>query len=63
MNTFNYVIEHATEILAILAATQLLLKAVVVLTPSPKDDAILAKVLPWLEKLGSFLSVKAKQAK
>jgi hypothetical protein len=60
MNILNYIYSHATEIVAIIGGFHILAVAIVKLTPTPKDDAILAKVLPVIEKFASFLSVKAK---
>jgi hypothetical protein len=63
MNIVQYVLDHYVEILAIVGGVQVLLVAVTKLTPTPKDDAIAAKVVSVLEKAASFLSVKAKQPK
>lgn len=63
MNIVNWVVENATTVLAIVGAVQVIAVAVVKLTPTPKDDAFLAKVLPWVEKLAGYLSVKAKTPK
>jgi hypothetical protein len=60
MNIVTYLVNHATDIVAIVGGFHILAVAVVKLTPTPKDDAILAKVLPVIEKFASFLSVKAK---
>jgi hypothetical protein len=59
MNIVTYVVAHATDILAIIGGLHIAAVAIVKLTPTPKDDAILAKVLPVIEKFASFLSVKA----
>lgn len=54
---------HLESIFAILFAAQGLAVAVVKLTPTPKDDAFVAKVLTVLETFASVLSVKRPTAK
>lgn len=51
---------HIDDIFAVLFAIHAAAVAIVRLTPTPKDDAIVAKVLNVLEKLASLLSVKRK---
>lgn len=48
------------NIFAVLFALQAALVAICKLTPTPKDDAMAAKVLSVLESLASVLSVKRK---
>ena len=57
----NYILDHWTDILAAVMAAKIVAAVIVKLTPTPKDDAILAKVLPWLERLANFVSVRAKK--
>jgi len=48
-----------TQTFAILGATVTLATLIVAITPTPKDDAFLAKVVAFLERVGIDLS-KAK---
>jgi hypothetical protein len=59
MQYVQYVIDNATTILAVIGGLQVAAVAIVKLTPTQKDDAILAKVLPYVEKFAAFLSVRA----
>ena len=47
----NFVKDHLQDILLIVTSLVTVASVVVKLTPTPKDDAILAKILPWLEKI------------
>lgn len=60
MQTVKFILDNVESVLAIIAGVQIAAVAIVKLTPTPKDDAFLAKVLPWVEKLAGFLSVRAK---
>lgn len=51
---------HIDDIFAVLFSIHAAAVAIVRLTPTPKDDAIAAKVLTALEKVASLLSVKRK---
>ncbi|SCW77071.1 hypothetical protein SAMN02927900_04762 [Rhizobium mongolense subsp. loessense] len=60
MNILLLLWAHLDDIFAVLFAMQAALVAIVRLTPTPKDDAVAAKVLSVLESLASVLSVKRK---
>ncbi|AGC35547.1 hypothetical protein [Rhizobium leguminosarum] len=51
---------HLDDIFAVLFALQAVLVLISKLTPTPKDDAIAAKILSVLESIASVLSVKRK---
>jgi len=51
---------HLDDIFAILFALQAVLVLISKLTPTPKDDAVAAKILSVLESIASVLSVKRK---
>jgi hypothetical protein len=42
---------HASDLLLILTSTVTIASVIVRLTPTQKDDAFLAKIMPWLEKI------------
>ena len=50
----EWIIAHYDEILAIVGGVVSLASAIVVLTPSTKDDEILGKVMLFLEKFSIF---------
>jgi len=52
----NWLLEHYDEILAIIGGVVSVATIVVKLTPTPKDDAALAKVISFLSK---FSLIKA----
>lgn len=56
----KYILDNAADIAAIILAVKVVAVIVVKLTPTPKDDTILAKVLPFVEKAANFLSVRGK---
>lgn len=53
----NWFLEHYDEILAIIGGTVSVATIVVKLTPTPKDDAVLARVIHFLSR---FSLIKAK---
>lgn len=42
---------------AAIVAVQVLASAIVAITPTDKDDAFLAKIAPWADRLTSFLKL------
>jgi hypothetical protein len=52
----SFVGEHGAGILAILGAIYVLATAIAAVTPTTKDDAILAKIREWLLRFGMDLS-------
>jgi len=62
LDFMTFLAAHSGEILGILAALHGLAVAVVNLTPTPKDDAIVAKAYRVIEVLaGILVPSKAKQ--
>lgn len=57
----EFIVSNAGELGAAIVAAHALALIIVNLTPTPKDDAALAKVYPWIEKLAGILSSKAKE--
>jgi len=53
--------ELATSIFAVVGALYTLALAIVKLTPTPRDDAALAKVSPWLQGLAKLFGLDLKQ--
>lgn len=51
MEIVNWIIANAKELWVIVATVVTLASLIVKLTPTQKDDAILAKIMPWLEKI------------
>nr|WP_250808767.1 hypothetical protein [Neorhizobium tomejilense] len=60
MNVLTLIWGQLDNIFAVLFALQAAAVAITRLTPTPKDDAIAAKVLTFIEKAASVLSVKRK---
>lgn len=58
---FEWITTNWTGILAAVAGAHALALAVVNLTPTPKDDAILAKVYKVVEFVAGFFTSKAKE--
>ena len=48
----NWIIEHYKDILAVIGAAVSLATLIVALTPTQKDDAVLAKVIKFLSAFG-----------
>ncbi len=48
-DVLNWIIGNWGEILALLAALGTVATIICKLTPSPKDDAIVARILEWLK--------------
>jgi Na+-transporting NADH:ubiquinone oxidoreductase subunit NqrC len=48
----NWIIEHWKDVLAIIGAAVSLATLIVAITPSQKDDAILAKIIKILSAIG-----------
>lgn len=57
----QWLIENGGTIGSILLAAHGVAVLIVNLTPTPKDNAILAKFYPWLEKLAGILTKNAKK--
>lgn len=57
----DWLSNHWVEILAALAAIHTAAVAVVNLTPTPKDDEIVAKVYRWVERFAGIFTNKVKQ--
>lgn len=53
----NWITEHWQDLLAITGALFVLLRLIVALTPTPKDDQLLAKAETWYEKLLGFAAL------
>ena len=51
MEVINWIIANWTEVLKVIAYVIAIASVIVKLTPTPKDDAFLAKIMPWIEKL------------
>ena len=51
MEIVNWVVANYLEILKVAAYIVAIASVIVKLTPTQKDDALLAKIMPWLEKL------------
>lgn len=50
----DWIIAHWKDILAIIGGVVFVCSVIVKLTPTPKDDAILAKIIKILAALGLF---------
>lgn len=65
----NYIVEHGSEVLEILGAVVGVATLVVKLTPTQKDDNVLAKIIKVLSALslcnadGSFIGKSAEEKK
>jgi hypothetical protein len=51
MEIVNWVIVNYVEVLKVVAYVIAIASVVVKLTPTQADDAILAKIMPWIEKI------------
>lgn len=60
MNLINFIIANLDTLFAVLFGLQAAAAAIVKLTPTTKDDAIVGKVLQFLEMVAGFLAVKRK---
>lgn len=63
MNIINWVINNWVEIAAAFAAITQGARLIVKLTPTPRDDAILAKIVAVLKHVGLTSDTIAKPAK
>lgn len=52
MNTINFVTTHWTEIIAAISGVVLAARLIVKITPTPKDDTFLEKIVDALKHLG-----------
>lgn len=52
MNAWNYITSNWTEIVAALGAIVIAARVVVKLTPTPKDDSVLEKIVNLLKSVG-----------
>ncbi len=57
----TYVTTNSAGILAAIAAAHVLAVAIVNLTPTPKDDEVVAKVYSAVEFVAGIFTAKAKQ--
>lgn len=51
-STISYVVNHAEDIVAIIGGIVVTARIIVKLTPTPKDDSVLEKVVGILKHLG-----------
>jgi hypothetical protein len=51
INLVNFVKSHLQDIILIVTSVVTIASVIVKLTPTQADDAVLAKVMPWIEKL------------
>lgn len=51
MQIVGYIKGHAQDLLLILTSVITAASVIVKLTPTQKDDSILAKIMPWIEKI------------
>lgn len=51
MEIIEFIKNNAKDLLLIVTSIVTIASVIVKLTPTQKDDAILAKIMPWLEKL------------
>lgn len=51
-STISYVVNHAEDIIAILGGIVVTARIIVKLTPTPKDDSVLEKIVGILKHLG-----------
>ena len=51
MEIWLFIQANAKDLLLILTSIVTIASVIVKLTPTLKDDAILAKIMPWLEKI------------
>lgn len=54
--TYNWIQGHGAEIIAIIGGTVMLARLIVKITPTPKDDAFLAKVVKVLKEIGLYIA-------
>ena len=52
MNIWNWITSHWTEIVAAVGGVVLAARIIVKLTPTPKDDSILEKIVNFLKSVG-----------
>jgi len=51
MELIQWVVANANELWVIVASIVTVASLIVKITPSQKDDAVLAKIMPWFEKI------------
>lgn len=51
-STISYVVNHAEDIVAIIGGIVVTARIIVKLTPTPKDDSVLEKIVGILKHLG-----------
>lgn len=56
----NFIVSNLDAIFAVILATHAVAVGIVNLTPTPKDDAIVAKVYTVIESLAGIFTHKAK---
>lgn len=63
----DWIVQHWKDVLAVIGAAVSLATLIVALTPTPKDDAILAKIIKFLSAIGllnpdkSFIGKKEEE--
>jgi hypothetical protein len=61
MEVINWVAAHWAEIMGAVAAVHAAAVAIVNLTPTPKDDEVVAQVYRWVEIAAGIVTPKAKK--
>jgi len=61
MDALNWVLANGEGIFAVVIALHAAALAIVNLTPTPKDDAVVAKVYGVIEVVAGIVTKKAKQ--
>ena len=59
----TWITEHATDLLAVGGLAYALARAIVALTPTPRDDEALAKVAPLLRGIAALFGLDLKQGR
>lgn len=54
----NWIMEHYQDIINIVVSVFVTARLVVLITPTPKDDAWLAMLIDWAKKLGLHIDKK-----
>ena len=59
-NILPWITAHWADVLAIIGGVQLVAVTISRLTPSTRDDTVVASVFGWVDKIGGILSIKPK---
>ena len=57
----NWITDNMEKIVGILVAIHVVAVMIVNMTPTPKDDAVVAKVYAFIEKLAGIVTKKSKE--